>query len=426
MTNDVVLEFDAEADGREAVESLLKLRDALDNGDENTINELEATSGAVKSNTLIVIDSVIDALHSSRKINIRSIYYSNVAAFKRQSAVEDILRRISRVLQIRREQLNVRPSHKGLFLSSAISIQLRNGDLIQGSDTAAHHIPTFDDINQVTIVPTKSDVSFVLVVEKETVFSTLREMQFTASSIHGHSIMLTGKGYPDYATRDLLSHLAELLPSSVPIIAFVDSDPHGLRIFSTYKYGSERDAEQQRRSRCSRLMLLGLRCEEFDHLSIPPDQALQLTERDTAVCSNLSQHLDIKRCLSADPLVLSSSELSSYIFRQEIQLMTRLNRKWEIEALYNAFSREDEVRSNGECLKRYIDNKLILFFERQAAFCYDDDQSSVPSASILESSTLQAKQAELTELAELAELTDTESEDFLIRSDSDEEECIIE
>ena len=59
-----------------------------------------------------------------------------------------------------------------------------------------------------------------------------------------------------------LEHVLKL--PSVPIIAFVDSDPHGLRIFSTYKYGSERDAEQQRRAQCSRLVLLGLRCEEFD------------------------------------------------------------------------------------------------------------------------------------------------------------------
>ena len=106
--------------------------------------------------------------------------------------------------------------------------------------------------------------------------------------------------------------------------------------------------------------------------------------------------------------------------------MTRLNRKWEIEALYSALSSDDEVISNGECLKRYIDNKMILFFERQAAFNNDDDQSSVPSASPLESSNLQAMQAELTELAEVAELTDTESEDFLIRSDSDEKEWIID
>ena len=52
---------------REAVKSLRNLRDALDNGDENTAMELEATSGAVKCasahlRSLIVISDYL-SLH---------------------------------------------------------------------------------------------------------------------------------------------------------------------------------------------------------------------------------------------------------------------------------------------------------------------------------------------------------------------------
>lgn len=105
-----------------------------------------------KANTLLVIDYVLNALQSARKINIRSIYYQHVNAFKKQSNVQDILQRLSHVLDVRRESLNVRPSHKGLFLSSALSIQLRNGNVLNGSDTVANYIPTIEDIHQVDVV----------------------------------------------------------------------------------------------------------------------------------------------------------------------------------------------------------------------------------------------------------------------------------
>lgn len=104
------------------------------------------------ANTLLVMNYVLNALHSSRKVNIRSIYYQNVNAFKKQSNVEEILQRISHVLGIRRESLNVRASHKGLFLSSALSIQLCNGNVLNGSDSVANYIPTMEDIHQVDVV----------------------------------------------------------------------------------------------------------------------------------------------------------------------------------------------------------------------------------------------------------------------------------
>ncbi|TIB39535.1 hypothetical protein E3P86_01070 [Wallemia ichthyophaga] len=178
-------------------------------GDEDITQQLGAHKECKRSNTLLVMNYVLNALHSSRKVNIRSIYYQNVNAFKKQSNVEEILQRISHVLGIRRESLNVRASHKGLFLSSALSIQLCNGNVLNGSDSVANFIPTMEDIHQVDV----SQVAFVLVVEKETVFSTLREIRFTCSSVHGPTILLTGKGYPDFATRDILSHLAKILPA---------------------------------------------------------------------------------------------------------------------------------------------------------------------------------------------------------------------
>ncbi|TIB69189.1 hypothetical protein E3P77_00691 [Wallemia ichthyophaga] len=414
-------------------------------GDEDITQQLGAHKENKRSNTLLVMNYVLNALHSSRKVNIRSIYYQNVNAFKKQSNVEEILQRISHVLGIRRESLNVRASHKGLFLSSALSIQLCNGNVLNGSDSVANFIPTMEDIHQVDV----SQVAFVLVVEKETVFSTLREIRFTCSSVHGPTILLTGKGYPDFATRDILSHLAKILPASIPFIALVDSDPHGLHIFFTYKFGSDRQSEQHRSSRCSRLMLLGLRCEEFDllvsyfklirklmfySLSIPPDQSLRLSDKDNSICSKMEQTLDLRQYSSRDDPCerirwvevcivfaftkpsLSLDNLRLVRFSNEIKIMKSHNIKWEIEALYNASSSHIADTFYGKCLERYIDNKMSMYFDQQAVLRIGEGYESL----------LIAPEKTLNGISHLDTMNiGNENEDILLVSDCDEDELLL-
>ncbi|TIC33410.1 DNA topoisomerase IV, alpha subunit [Wallemia mellicola] len=333
---------------------------------------------------LLVINYVLNALESNRKVNIRGIYYQNVDTFKKQSNVQALLKKLTEVLEVRRAALNVRPSHKGLFLSSALSIQLNNGNVVMGSDTSACHIPTCEDISQLDVVGntfvllsqsnlSKSQVSFVLVVEKETVFSALREIQFSRSSVHGHNIILTlsnnakGKGYPDIATRDLLNHLANVIPEKyilsylkdVPFIGLVDSDPHGLRIFLTYKFGSENMQQEKLQMACPRLKLMGLRNAEFDLLCIPPNQALSITKKEKTICKKMIQRLDLM-----DRSAFGVKELKWD--RDEIKQMVTYDRKFEIEALYSAPTPNGETVFSGQVLGEYIDSKLTIWLKQQA------------------------------------------------------------
>ena len=55
--------------------------------------------------------------------------------------------------------------------------------------------------------------------------------------------MEQAKGYPDLISRKLLQKLAETFPH-IPMFAFVDLDPDGVHIMSTYKYGSLRLAHE--------------------------------------------------------------------------------------------------------------------------------------------------------------------------------------
>lgn len=48
-------------------------------------------------------------------------------------------------------------------------------------------------------------------------------------------IIVTGKGYPDFATRLLVKEIQSL---EIPILGLFDSDPHGLEILTSYAVGS--------------------------------------------------------------------------------------------------------------------------------------------------------------------------------------------
>ncbi|KAH8076286.1 DNA topoisomerase VI subunit A [Aureococcus anophagefferens] len=74
----------------------------------------------------------------------------------------------------------------------------------------------------------RSDAEFILLVEKDAAYNRLAEDRFYNQF---PCILITGKGQPDVATRMFLSRLkAEL---KIPVLAFVDSDPYGLKILST-------------------------------------------------------------------------------------------------------------------------------------------------------------------------------------------------
>lgn len=85
------------------------------------------------------------------------------------------------------------------------------------------------------------DVRFVLVVEKEVgialkfvrlayeyiaqaVFSTLVGCGFHRDQVLGSSLVITGKGYPDVATRQLMRRLSESLPKKCVPALHVEDD----------------------------------------------------------------------------------------------------------------------------------------------------------------------------------------------------------
>ena len=156
-------------------------------------------------------------------------------------------------------------------------------------------------------------VKWILVVEKEATFRSIAASSFWDTVI-SEGLLLTGKGYPDIATRAMLHYLSTPLPqngfSSVPVYALVDLDPDGLAILSVYKSGSIALAHEGASLCVPHLQWLGLRLEhlKFESEDVHATQGLlSLTERDRRKATKMLESCDDREmtCVLQQMLMLN-------------------------------------------------------------------------------------------------------------------------
>lgn len=200
---------------------------------------------------LLIIIKV--SLENEKLINKRDVYYQDAELFQTQDTVDRALNNICTTLQvISRFDLNIITSSKGLVYGK-ITIFGANGVITEGhgGDDNSMQIPTNEDIVSVRL---NEPINYILVVEKDAVFKHL---------FQHNTICITGKGFPDFATRRLL-HVLNYAYIDIPIYALVDSDPHGIQIFSTFKYGSAKATFDNQRLISHRIEYLGVKITEFE------------------------------------------------------------------------------------------------------------------------------------------------------------------
>ena len=141
--------------------------------------------------------------------------------------------------------------------------------------------------------------------------------------------MITGKGYPDIATRALLHFLSTASPqngfASPPVYALVDFDPDGLAILSVYKHGSLALSHENADLCVPQMQWLGLRA---DHMKLDGEDVhasqglLSLTARDRKKAARM-----LERCAARE------EEADGLELQQTLQTMLMLNLKAELQLL---------------------------------------------------------------------------------------------
>ncbi|KAJ7187961.1 DNA topoisomerase IV alpha subunit [Mycena filopes] len=219
-------------------------------------------------------EAVVDGVPATK----RDMYYRDVALFKKQKVVDNLVDDLAATFELERADLNVRATSKGLVCGSGLVIHLNSGEAVYANDTEGALIPVGEDIKAFTV---SEDVQWILVVEKDAVFQTLCRLRLaTHPSLPGRGIIITGKGYPDVATRQLVATLSECLPRRVPLLGLFDGDPYGLDILSVYKYGSRAMAHEAEKLAAARIKYLGVFASELASYGVDRDALLPITEHD--------------------------------------------------------------------------------------------------------------------------------------------------
>ncbi|XP_006457323.1 hypothetical protein AGABI2DRAFT_212660 [Agaricus bisporus var. bisporus H97] len=285
-----------------------------------------------------VMDLAHEAIVEDIPMTKRDIYYNDVQLFKSQKTVDTLVDDLAATFDLDRSSLNIRASSKGLICGSGLTIYLTSGETVRPTDTKATLIPAGEDIFSFGL---SEDVRWVLIIEKEAVFQTLCNLEITNShDFPGRGLLITGKGYPDIATRHLVKTLADCLPPSIPIMALVDGDPYGLDILSVYKYGSRAlKHENERLAAGDRVVWIGIWASEFSSLGIDKDKLLPISKGDEK---------------KANSLLLQRKELMRLLFvrrKAEIEILSSIDNDLSqdinsdaTESTRNTFQEQSVVR----------------------------------------------------------------------------------
>ncbi|KAJ9205285.1 hypothetical protein DTO280E4_4039 [Paecilomyces variotii] len=272
-----------------------------------------------------VLGVIADALRNNITTSKRDIYYSDPIYFGSQRVVDTLVDDIAYTIGVDRAALHVTAAAKGL-MAGDFSLALKLGNILDiGAASEDFLIPDAEGVDEIIIF----DIRWVLIVEKEAIFHRLTRSRYHISSRAGKGIIITGKGYPDINTRAfirLLSETKSFMQDTPHLYALVDSDPDGMAIMSTYKYGSMTQAHENARLNVSGICWLGLRTSDVVAGADPQgDEALMplsVRDRQKAVA-----------ILRNNPVFAEDGPEPQW--RTELQQMLMLNLKAETEVLYD-------------------------------------------------------------------------------------------
>ncbi|KAI6837816.1 DNA topoisomerase IV, alpha subunit [Hortaea werneckii] len=270
-----------------------------------------------------VLELIHEALRTGITISKRDIYYRDVALFGKQAIVDRYVDDLAFTFIVPRSALNVAAAAKGLLVGK-INFCRRDGSSVDcGADRDGMLIP---DLKHILSVDMKA-VEQIIVVEKEASFRSLAGLSCW-ERILNTTVLITGKGYPDIATRAMLRFLSTPSPyngfSSPLVFGLADYDPDGIAILDVYKHGSAAMRHENPGLKVEKLGRLGL---NSGHIITSWDKAhadqglLTLTARDrTKACKMLERR-------SQDGGAKKDTT------RRELQIMLMLNIKAELQLL---------------------------------------------------------------------------------------------
>jgi meiotic recombination protein SPO11 len=315
------------------------------------VKTFSGAQGRNFTNILLVMSFCHQLLLSQRATTTREVYYHYVTHFRSQKECDAAILDAGILLGLPRHALGLQASPKGWCVGD---LQLISHETIDGSSADTHegHV-VWDGRYATAALPITSEwlnehpnvhvqteqARCIIVVEKEGVFHRLVQDGLCKRY---PCVIVTGKGFPDLATRALVHTLHQQL--SLPVRGICDCNPFGVLVLQTYQCSGRKGADGGD-SYGVPIDWLGLRPLQVEQLksqirqdtsdSLPPQVFQQLTALDRrrlealikGSASNDDTNTRSDWVNSADCPDLAKRRL------QELQAMDSLGYKVELEAL---------------------------------------------------------------------------------------------
>ncbi|XP_076669899.1 meiotic W68 isoform X2 [Andrena cerasifolii] len=271
---------------RTATDTQLSLEDdpSASNLESQSLEEIEETNEPVakKSSTdfakkgckdkfaltMTVMAAAHHLLLTNTTITRRSLYYDlknkkTSSLVPEQRYVDQAVNHVANLLNCAPWELNLLPTSKGLAAGELILTLLDNRviDCTVPGGALIPHVAS-------NVISIRTTASMVLVVEKDAVFQKLLEDDCIPLL---NCILVTGKGYPDVATRMLVKLLSEKM--ELPTYVVVDADPFGVDII----FGSATLFKERKSLACPNVRWLGIHPSELLGLGV---STVPLTDSD--------------------------------------------------------------------------------------------------------------------------------------------------
>lgn len=175
-----------------------------------------------------VVEFLYRNLLHGNNVTQRDLYYLVSSHASHQGELNRVLLQIGAATGLSRSQLLVsagaRGSIAGCIRLGDVDVSAHpNGVLIPGSLAAASGAP-----------PIECWGRFLLIVEKDAVFQRLVAERFFAQV---PCVLLTGRGFPDLATRAMARLLVDRHPAMV-VVGLADYNPSGVHVLLQYRCGN--------------------------------------------------------------------------------------------------------------------------------------------------------------------------------------------
>ncbi len=270
--------------------------------------------------TFLVASTVKELLDSAKTTSIRDLFYmmkhtikgSKENTFEDQDESDPVIEDLEVATGALREEFHLFADTRGKLVGP-MRIQ-DSGDVIDLSQlgSGGYAIPSIVEDHVIKFL--EHNAEFVLVVEKDAVWSRLNEDKFWRKA---KCLLMSTKGQATRGARRLLQRFASEL--KLPVYVIVDNDPWGLYIYSVLKQGSISLAYESMRLALPRVRFVGISTFDFHKYKLSDDVKIALTNDD----------------ISRAKQMLAYPWFQAKQWQKEINAMLEAGFKMEIEALSN-------------------------------------------------------------------------------------------